>query len=104
MTTTITIKLWVDHLWTQLLLVRKKKDTKISPFDLTPVGTKTSYHKKILIPTEFSKRKENRKKSTYQRIKSQNQVRQSHYRANLIRPMTENIANKKANDVIEKKH
>ena len=79
-------------------------NAKISPLESTPVGAKTIDPKTLTIPTEYSKKKEKRKNSTYQRIWSQTQVRQTHHRENMIRLMTENTENQKANDLIKRKH
>ena len=49
---------------------------------------------------ELPKRKEKIEKSAYKRIRSQTQFLQNHHQANLIRLMTENIANQKANNAI----
>ena len=59
--------------------------------------------KPLTLSTELLKRKENRKKSTYQRIRSQNHHYQTHYQANLIRLVTENIENQKSNYAIKVK-
>ena len=49
------------------------------PLDFTPVVAKMADPTTLTIPTESSKRKENIKKCTYQRIRSQTQVRQTRY-------------------------
>ena len=81
----------------------KMSDAKISPLESTPVGTKTSDPKTLQLIKYLSKRKEKRKMSTYQRIRSQTQVSQTHHQENLIHPMTSNIENQKSNDVMERK-
>ena len=51
--------------------------------DLTPVGAKEQYPKTLTLPIESSKRKQKSEKSTYQRIRSQTQVFQTHHQDNL---------------------
>ena len=79
------------HIWTRLLLMQKRHTLKHQQYQWNRQNAK----KKC-------------KKSTYQRIRSQTQICQTHHRANLIILMTENVktkeankANKKSNEVIK---
>ena len=78
-------------------------NAKISHFDLTHVGTKTSVPKQLTLPTEFPKRKEKQENSTYQRNWIQNRHHQTHHRDDLICLMIANKANLKARYVIKGK-
>ena len=73
----------------------KMSDAKILPLESTTVCAKTSDPKTLTLQKESSKLKEKRKNITYQRIRIQTQVCQTHHQTNLIRAMKENIVNRK---------
>ena len=79
------------------------KNEKISHMDLTPIDTKISDPKPLIVQTSSSKLKEKAGNSTYQRNQSQTHHCQTNHLSNMIRLIAENTANQKARDMIYEK-